>query len=78
MGFINFDETTSGAVSGTTFANAVNGVGGSGTHPAFYPGGGVEGFIGRVGLRLEVGDEIYLNNGTFNSLRVTFGPHIRF
>jgi len=39
---------------------------------------GVEGFIGRVGLRLEVGDEIYLNNGTFNNLRVTFGPHIRF
>jgi len=78
VGFINFDETTTGAVSGTTFTNAVNGVGGSGTHVAFYPGGGIEGFIGRVGLRLEVGDEIYLNNGTFNNLRVTFGPHIRF
>ena len=78
MGFVNIDETTSGVVSGTTFTNAVNGVGGSGTHLAFYPGGGVEGFIGPVGLRLEVGDEIYLNNGTFNNLRVTFGPHIRF
>jgi len=78
MGFVNIDETMSGVVSGTTFTNAVNGVGGSGTHLAFYPGGGVEGFIGPVGLRLEVGDEIYLNNGTFNNLRVTFGPHIRF
>ena len=78
MGFVNIDETMSGVVSGTTFTNAVNGVGGSGTHLAFYPGGGVEGFIGPVGLRLEVGDEIYLNSGTFNNLRVTFGPHIRF
>ena len=65
-------------VSGTTFTNSVNGVGGPGTHVAFYPGGGIEGFIGPIGLRLEVGDEVYLNNGTFNNLRVTFGPHIRF
>jgi hypothetical protein len=78
MGFINFAETMSGVTSGTTFTSAVNGVGGPGTHLAFYPGGGVEGFIGPVGLRLEVGDEIYLNNGTFNNLRVSFGPHIRF
>jgi hypothetical protein len=69
VGFINFDETATGMVSGSTFTNAVNDVGGSGTHVAFYPGGGIEGFIGRVGLRLEVGDEIYLNNGTFNNLR---------
>ncbi len=77
-GFINFSTTNSGVVSGTTFSNAVAGVGGGGTHVAFYPGGGIEGFIGPVGLRLEVGDEIYLNNGTYNNLRVTFGPHIRF
>jgi hypothetical protein len=25
-----------------------------------------------------VGDEIFLNNGTFNNLRVTFGPQLRF
>jgi len=78
MGFVNISETSSDVVSGTTFTNAVNGVGGPGTHLAFYPGGGVEGFIGPVGLRLEVGDEIYRNNGTYNNLRVTFGPHIRF
>lgn len=78
MGFVNIAETMSGVVSGTTFTNTVNDVGGPGTHLAFYPGGGVEGFLGPVGLRLEVGDEIYLNNGTLNNLRVTFGPHIRF
>lgn len=78
VGFINFSETNSGAVSGTTFLNSVAGVGGPGTQVAFYPGGGIEGFIGPVGLRLEAGDEIYLNNGTYNNLRITFGPHIRF
>jgi len=47
MGFVNFVETMSGVVSGTTFTNAVNGVGGSGTHLAFYPGGVLKGSSGR-------------------------------
>ena len=78
MGFVNFSETMRGVVSGTTFSSSVTGVGGPGTHLAFYPGGGIEGFIGPVGLRLEVGDEIYVDSGTYNNLRITFGPHIRF
>ena len=45
---------------------------------AVYPGGGVEGFFGPVGLRLEVGDDIYFDNGARNNIRVTFGPTIRF
>ena len=77
-GFINFGTSTSGAVSGTTFTNSVTGVGGSGTYLAFYPGGGVEGFLGPIGLRLDAGDEIYMDNGAHNNLRVTFGPTIRF
>ena len=77
VGFINF-TTTSAAVTPGTVSNAIAGVGGGGTHFAFYPGGGFEGFWGPFGLRLEAGDEIYLNNGTFNNLRVTFGPQIRF
>jgi hypothetical protein len=78
IGFIDFSTTTSGVVSGTTFTNAVSGVGNPGTHLAFYPGGGFEGFFGPVGIRAEVGDEIYLNNGTYNNLRVTVGPSLRF
>jgi hypothetical protein len=78
VGFINFSETNSSVVSGTTFTNSVNGVGGPGTHVALYPGGGIEGFIGPIGLRLEAGDEIYVANGAHNNLRVTFGPQIRF
>lgn len=78
VGFIDFSTTNSGAVSGSTFSNAVSGVGNAGTHLAFYPGGGIEGFFGPIGIRAEAGDEIYLNNGTFNNLRITVGPTIRF
>jgi hypothetical protein len=51
-------------------ANNVNGV--------FYPGGGAEAFWGPIGLRLDVGDEIFFDNGAHNNLRVSFGPTIRF
>ena len=78
VGFINFSTDTSGVVSGSTFTGAVEGVGGPGTHLALYPGGGLEGFIGPLGLRVEAGDEIFLNNGTYNNLRVTAGPTLRF
>ena len=44
----------------------------------FYPGGGLEGHLGPVGLRLEAGDEMYFNSGTHHNLRMAFGPFIRF
>jgi hypothetical protein len=78
VGFIDFSINNSGVVSGSTFTNAVAGVGGSGTHLALYPGGGLEAYMGPFGLRLEAGDEVYLNNGAYNNLRVTAGPELRF
>jgi hypothetical protein len=42
------------------------------------PCGGLEGRIGPVGLRLDVGDEIYFNGGTHHNFRASFGPYIRF
>jgi hypothetical protein len=45
---------------------------------AVYPGAGVEATLGRVGLRVELGDEIYFNSGAHNNLRITFGPILRF
>lgn len=78
VGFIDFSTANSGVVSGYQFTGAVAGVGNPGTHLAFYPGGGIEGFVGPIGIRAEAGDEIYLNGGTYNNLRVTFGPTIRF
>jgi hypothetical protein len=50
----------------------------SSLNAAIYPGAGVEAAIGPVGLRFEVGDEIYFNNGARNNFRLTFGPIVRF
>ena len=48
------------------------------TRPVFYPGGGIEMYAGIIGIRLDVGDEMYFNHGTHNNLRVAIGPSIRF
>jgi hypothetical protein len=45
---------------------------------AVYPGGGIEAYLGPIGLRIDVGDEIYFQSGAHNNLRLTFGPSIRF
>jgi len=50
----------------------------SSLNAAIYPAAGVEAALGPLGLRFEVGDEIYFNNGARNNLRVTFGPIVRF
>ena len=50
----------------------------SSLNAAIYPGGGIEGSLGPLGLRLELGDEIYFNRGAHNNLRLTFGPILRF
>lgn len=77
VGFINFSRSNAAVTPGTV-GNAISSVGGPGTHFAMYPGAGFEGFWGPFGLRLEAGDEVFLNNGARNNLRVTFGPQIRF
>lgn len=78
VGFIDFSTSNPNNADPTTFANAVNGIGGAGTHLAVYPGGGLEFFAGPIGLRADVGDELYVANGAHSNLRVTFGPSIRF
>jgi hypothetical protein len=45
---------------------------------AFYPGGGIEFFLGPIGLRADAGDEMYFDRGAQHNLKVTFGPSIRF
>lgn len=77
VGFMNF-STSSKAISGTNFANAVSNVPQSGTHFAFYPGVGVEFFGGPIGFRLDAGDQMYLDNGVNNDLMISGGPAIRF
>ncbi|MFP5276407.1 MAG: hypothetical protein ACLGPM_04785 [Acidobacteriota bacterium] len=78
-GFIDFSTTCNApAGSGSCFTNSLNNFGGSSTHFAAYPGGGIEAFWGPLGVRVDAGDELYFNNGTYNNLRVTFGPTLRF
>jgi hypothetical protein len=76
VGFVNFSSTNQGATSG--FTSAVNDITTGNTRVALYPGTGIEGFWGPIGLRLDAGDEIYFSNGARNNLKVEFGPVIRF
>jgi hypothetical protein len=76
VGFVNFSTSDQNALPG--FQGALGAVTSGDTRFAMYPGVGVEGFWGPVGLRLDVGDEIYFDDGARNNLKVTFGPAIRF
>jgi hypothetical protein len=76
VGIISFDTTNQGVGSG--FEGSLGAVGNGNAKLAVYPGGGIEGFLGPVGIRLEAGDEIYFDNGARNNLRVTVGPTFRF
>jgi len=76
VGFVNFSTSNSGAGSG--FTGALGGVTSGNTDTAIYPGVGVEGFWGPVGVRVDVGDDIYFDNGARNNLKVTLGPVFRF
>ena len=75
-GVISFTTNTLNPPAG--FRSALGAVGNGNSKFAVYPGGGVEGFMGPLGLRLEVGDDIYFDHGARNNIRVTFGPSIRF
>jgi hypothetical protein len=59
-GLINFSVSAQNAGSG--FRSALGDVTTGNTAAAIYPGAGLEGFIGPIGLRAEVGDEIYFKN----------------
>lgn len=75
VGFDNFTVTNSSPTQG--FTSSV-GLDSGRTDFAVYPGVGVEGFAGPIGLRAEIGDEVYFDHGAHNNMKVTFGPQIRF
>jgi hypothetical protein len=76
-GFIDFRLSPS-LLPLTTFESTLLGIRTSSLNMAIYPAGGVEASLGPVGLRFELGDDIYFNNGAHNNLRITFGPILRF
>jgi len=73
-GFVRFGVTP-GPVTFGAFPTQLENTDLNGT---FYPGGGLEFFLGPIGLRVDAGDEIYFDRGAQNNLKITFGPHIRF
>jgi hypothetical protein len=60
------------------FTSSVSNLRASNVNAVFYPGAGVEAFLGPIGFRLEAGDEVVFVNGAHNSWRVSFGPQLRF
>jgi hypothetical protein len=77
VGFIDymFNNVISGS---TSLSKGVQNLLNDNTNAALLAGGGLEGRVGPVGLRLDVADEMYFNHGAQQGLRVTFGPYIRF
>jgi hypothetical protein len=76
-GFINFQlDPRPASVAG--FTSAVENLRANNVSGVIYPGAGVEGHLGPVGLRLDAGDEIYFAGGAHHNLRLAFGPFIRF
>jgi hypothetical protein len=75
VGFDNFRIDNQNAPAG--FTNTVGLTNGK-TDFALYPGGGFEAFAGPIGVRAEIGDDIFFDHGTHNNLKVSFGPQFRF
>jgi len=75
-GFLNFGVSNKGVATG--FANQVGTVPHGDTNGVLYPGGGVEFFAKWFGVRAEVGDEIYFDNGANHNLKFQVGPTFRW
>jgi len=76
VGFVNFSTSNASAIPG--FVGSLGAVTSGDTRFALYPGVGVESFWGPFGMRADVGDQIYFDNGARHNLKVTFGPVVRF
>ena len=76
-GFISFNFSNRAATLGNFFSDVSN-LRDDNVVGVLYPGGGLEGHLGPIGLRLDIADVIYFSSGTHNNLRMSFGPYIRF
>jgi hypothetical protein len=76
-GFMDF-RLSPGLLPLSNAVSTILGLRTSNWNAVIYPAAGVEATVGPVGLRFEVGDEVYLNNEAHNNLRLTFGPIVRF
>ncbi len=74
-GFMNFGVSDS---IGPVFGSGSTIIRDGETHGALYPGAGVEFGRGRIGFRLEAGDEMFFANGANHNFKFIGGPQIRF
>jgi hypothetical protein len=77
-GFLNFRGNARATTNVAGFTTQVNHILTGDTNGVFYPAGGLELFGGPIGIRFEVGDLMYFDNGSNNNLRITVGPQFRF
>jgi len=78
VGFINYMFNNE-PVGFNSFVNQIQNLRAQNVNATLLLGGGLEGrIVGPVGLRMDVGDEMYFNNGAQHGLKVTFGPIVRF
>jgi hypothetical protein len=61
-----------------TFTSSVEDLRTNNVKAVFAPGGGIEAFVGPIGIRADATDEMFWNGGTHHNLKATFGPTIRF
>jgi hypothetical protein len=80
-GFVDFrlsPSLLSNVIPYSGIVSSILGLRTSNLNAAIYPGGGLEAALGPLGLRFELGDEVYFNRGAHSNLRISFGPIIRF
>lgn len=74
-----FNSEINGQSPGPGFSSQINNLRAGNVNGVLYPGGGIEVFLGPIGLRMDAGDEIIFNRRHANhNLRISFGPQIRF
>jgi hypothetical protein len=76
-GFVNFQFDARPA-SFDTFVSSVENLRSQNINGVLMPGAGLEGRLGPLGIRMDVGDEVYFNHGTRHNFRLMFGPFVRF
>ena len=80
-GFVNFRLSPSlltDLLPSAGIVSSILGLRTSNLNAAIYPAGGLEAALGPIGVRFELGDELYFNQGAHHNLRLTFGPIVRF
>lgn len=75
-GILNFSIAT--PVTAGNVANQIANLSDGNNKVVYYPGGGIEIGSGRFGIRIEAGDEIFIDNGANHNLKASAGPVFRF